>query len=733
LGGPGWLLASGQDPRLRRLAPELAGMRSDPIDGLAPAGGSNAAAAAAQPLVPFRSPGPAFSRNIIVSTNLGNAPVQLEPSIVVDPLDPNHLVMAAIDYNLDTGLGVYSSFDGGATWGEPTQALMFSRDFTIAGDPVLAFGRDGTVYLVFLTFGVQEFDFGPVRDFAPVLSIGIARSTDGGVTWSETTHAATSRVRTLSNVDPDGKERGTFSYELLDKPWLAIGPDPANPEQDRIHVTYTEFRITAGLLYADEVPFLSGDQVETTIKGVVSADSGRTWTEPVGISPTTFETEGSGEEEGEGEGSSTGTLHPLAQSDEGAGRQEDTQQEEETTAMTVASRTVQGSQPKVMADGTTVVAYIDTTNDGVQQGYATIMVATSTDGGKTWGDPRRAGTILEPNDVARGSSFRFWGAAFPQLEVGPDGQIYILATSRSFDDPLDDGDVYFLRSEDRGETWAAPFRLNGDDTDRPQFFPSIAVAPDGSLHAMWGDMRDDPQRVRYHIYYTRSNDGGETWGFEIPEQDFAVPDTRVSDFPSNSLKGFPGGAFIGDYFSIDATDEDVFMVWADSRLSEFGGVNQRIAFARQSAIPAPTLFLNPSAGPAGRDVTAQGLGFQPDTLITLTVGGIPAANLLTDERGGFSTTFYMPVTGEGPQQILAYDETGNAASASFFTEFGFDTIQRQLAELGAQQGGPSASPAASPVASPMASPVSNDTDPLAPAPTPTPITNTGLAPPVASV
>jgi hypothetical protein len=702
LGGSGWLLASGMDPRLQ--------------DGAQPGvdpfafGQQRTNAALAQPLVPFRSPGPAFSRNILVSRNLGNAPVQLEPSIVVDPLDPNHLVMAAIDYNLDSGIGVYTSFDGGVTWGEPSQALIFPRDIVTAGDPVLAFGTDGTVYLALLTFGIQEFEFGPVRDFAPVLSIGLSRSTDGGVTWSEATQAATAQVRTLSNLDPEGKERGFFSYQFLDKPWLAIGPDPTDPEKERLYVSYTEFDIAAGLIYADEVPFLSGQQVETTIKAVSSGDGGRTWSQPTGISPTTFEVETTSQV-ADG-GILARMLAPVV-------AQVEPTQQEEVTAMTESARYVQGSQPKVMADGTAVIAYLDSTNDGIQSGYATMMVSTSTDGGRTWNSPVRAGTVVETPQTARGVSFRFFGTSYPQVEVGPNQEIYILTTTRSYDKSLDDGDILFLRSQDAGKTWDEPVRLNGDDTDRLQFYPSIAVAPDGSIHAMWGDMRDDPQRVRYHIYYTRSNDGGDTWGFEIPDQDFSVPDTRVSDFPSNSLKGFPGGAFIGDYFSIDASDEDVYMVWPDSRLAEFGGIQQRIAFARQTAIPAPTLFLNPAAGPAGREVTAQGIGFQPDTLITLTVGGIPASNLLTDERGGFSTVFYMPVTGEGPQQVIAYDETGNSASASFYTEFGFDTIQRQLADLGAQGGTtPVGSPAASPVASPEASPV----DPLAPAPTPTPIT-----------
>ncbi|HYO29233.1 MAG TPA: hypothetical protein VER37_01515, partial [Thermomicrobiales bacterium] len=102
-------------------------------------------------------------------------------------------------------------------------------------------------------------------------------------------------------------------------------------------------------------------------------------------------------------------------------------------------------------------------------------------------------------------------------------------------------------------------------------------------------------------------------------------------------------------------------------------------------------------GDAGRDVAIQGFGFQPDSNITIDVGGITVTNLRSNERGEFQTNIYMPVTGEGPRNVTAYDETGNVATASFYTEFGFDSIARELDELAAadgRTGGPDATPAA---------------------------------------
>jgi hypothetical protein len=333
-----------------------------------------------------------------------------------------------------------------------------------------------------------------------------------------------------------------------------------------------------------------------------------------------------------------------------------------------------------MSDGTVVVTYLDSTNDGGQRGLAAIMVSTSTDG-ITWTKPVQAAAFREPHFRARSAPFRWWGTAFPQLAVGPNEEIYVLTTFTPTDRPTDDGDIFFLRSTDKGVTWDPPVRLNGDDSNRPQFFPSIDVAPNGTIHAMWGDMRDDPNEVRYHIYYTRSEDGGTTWGFSDEELGLSTADTRVTDFPSNSLRGFPGGRFIGDYFSLTAADEDVFMVWTDTRLGEFGGPSQQIGFARQTAIRAPSIFLNPASGVAGREVTIQGSDFQPDSTVFVTLGDSVIATSRTNERGQFTTRLFMPITGEGASNIAAFDESGNFASSSYFTEAGFDTLQRAQEEL----------------------------------------------------
>ena len=72
-----------------------------------------------------------------------------------------------------------------------------------------------------------------------------------------------------------------------------------------------------------------------------------------------------------------------------------TQPEPSGAPTTEADETVQGAQPAVLSDGTVVVAYLDTMLDGVQKGLATVMVAMSSDGGKTFSEPVQAGVFRE--------------------------------------------------------------------------------------------------------------------------------------------------------------------------------------------------------------------------------------------------------------------------------------------------------------------------------------------------
>jgi hypothetical protein len=516
----------------------------------------------------------------------------------------------------------------------------------------VAFDREDRVYLSYISIGIEEFNLGPLEVSSEVSSIAVARSDDDGFSWPQQVSSARSRVDTAGlETDRFGRLRGTVDISFLDKPWMATGPDPEDPDHDIVYVTYTNFDISYEILYIGEIPNLLPTEMRTTIELVSSDDGGETWSDPVAVSPTVRRGYG---EQGDPSGA-TGVFGTL--------------------------RVVQGSQPVVAPDGTVHVAWMDSTDDDSQKGVGEIHFASSTDGGRTFSSPVVAAVFNEPEFRPRTSYFRFWASAFPQLAVGPDGDLYIVYVARPADKPSDDGDVFLVSSFDAGESWSRPKVLNDDDTDHVQFFPSIDVSPSGHIHVMWGDFRDSPNQARYHIYYTSSEDQGETFGFVNEELDLRAGDTRVTDFASNPNYAFPNGLFIGDYFSIDASDEDIAMVWADARLGEFGPMNQKIGFARLEAVASPEIFISPPSGPAGQQVTLQGFDFQPDMGVFVQLGDSTISQLRTDLDGGFTADIFMPITSEGSQTISVFDESGNGASTSYFTEFGFGTIAEQLDDL----------------------------------------------------
>jgi hypothetical protein len=72
--------------------------------------------------------------------------------------------------------------------------------------------------------------------------------------------------------------------------------------------------------------------------------------------------------------------------------------------------------------------------------------------------------------------------------------------------------------------------------------------------------------------------------------------------------------------------------------------------------------------------------------IYVQLGDSTISTLRTDLDGQFTARIYMPITSQGSQTISVFDESGNGASTSFFTEFGFGDIRDLLEDLTDQQG-----------------------------------------------
>lgn len=122
-----------------------------------------------------------LSSDLLAGASHPQPGTQAEPSLHVDPADPNHLVAGWQENRFPDGgaqaLGVSVSFDGGRSWTEsllPGLTLASEGRWERASDPWVSFGPDGEIWYSSLLF----------NDSDPSNAVGVSRSTDGGLTWA---------------------------------------------------------------------------------------------------------------------------------------------------------------------------------------------------------------------------------------------------------------------------------------------------------------------------------------------------------------------------------------------------------------------------------------------------------------------------------------------------------------------------------------------------------------------
>lgn len=157
--------------------------------------------------------------------------------IVVDPRDPNHVLVAAMGSAYGPGgeRGVFYSTDGGATW----QKVLYKDENTGAIDVTLDADNPQAVYAA-LVHDQRP----PWSTYAPTTSGGsIYKSMDGGATWKQITAGGlptgdlgriglavargTGGKRVYALIDsPQDKERGLYRSDDSAATWTRVGTDP---------------------------------------------------------------------------------------------------------------------------------------------------------------------------------------------------------------------------------------------------------------------------------------------------------------------------------------------------------------------------------------------------------------------------------------------------------------------------------------------------------------------------
>ena len=172
----------------------------------------------------------------------------------------------------------------------------------------------------------------------------------------------------------------------------------------------------------------------------------------------------------------------------------------------------------------------------------------SLDGGLTWLRRERLVTAFN-----RGAFPGFFAYLLPAIAVdrsdGPHrGRIYVV--SLTF--PPGDFDIHLSWSDDRGDTWSEPVRVNDDafGNGADQFLPWVVVDDRGRVHVTYVNRR--PDQIFRAEYMATSTDGGVTFG----------PNIRIGD-------GFYArGRFGSDYDQPVAVGNRLHAIWAEARFGD---------------------------------------------------------------------------------------------------------------------------------------------------------------------
>jgi eukaryotic-like serine/threonine-protein kinase len=547
------------------------------------------------PATPPQVAGPsraAASAQANLQADEGGGPVNEDP-IAVDPRHTRRILTGGNDSNCPSFFpGFDLSVDGGATW---RRKCLSPAPGTIEGngDPIVAFDDAGAAYVG----GIL------VDGSALSWSIGVQRSTDLGRTWSATMVA-------VPPIYPGG---------LSDKPWLEVDTSAASPHQGTLYVSTTQ---CVDEFICDAIAVSrSTDQGATWSTSMVSQDPGRvdqfsdmaigpdgtvyvTWLrcDACAGSPSSImfasSTDG---------GASFGTPVPiqavtLAPSRSASAHYGDLpntdQRVSEIPVVAVDDNTGPHGGNLYVADYTWTGSFMQ------------VRVATSVDGGTTWGAP----VPLAPADDTRDQFF-------PWLNVSGDGVIGASWMDR-YADPSDLAyEAVASTSSDGGTTFT----------------------PEEVISEVASDPTHDGFGGRFIGDYT-----GNAWTGRTLRVSWM--DTRTGE-----SKDEIGGLRVGGTGAADPG--------AGSSVRLAGMVASAV---RQSQAAPATIDLQPVSGPPGTSVIVTGSGFPaPDTVDLLfddTTVGTASPNAL----GTFSANFTVPVVPGGDHTVTATGEASEQRAQAPF-------------------------------------------------------------------
>ena len=288
----------------------------------------------------------------------------------------------------------------------------------------------------------------------------------------------------------------------------------------------------------------------------------------------------------------------------------------------------QGSQPVFLPNGNLAIVYWNfgnSTSPGER-----VEVVLSTDGGETFGAPKRIANAIEYSEP----NIRSGGFLPSATTDRTTGNLYVVYQSKVSNLPV----ILFTKSVDGGNTWSSPISISDDPGHTGVFNPAIAASPDGQkLSVAFYGHRDNPtSNTLIDMYLAQSFDGGATW--QHPNVRLTTVSTDASLAPLTT-----SGYMLGDYLGIaESTTANVpaIPVWVDTRTGDPDpfitriGVSPQVDFTSWQAARLSLVQINNPAsgglhGDADGDRSDNSAEFQANTNPNDAYGTARSLNIST--------------------------------------------------------------------------------------------------------
>jgi hypothetical protein len=201
---------------------------------------------------------------------------------------------------------------------------------------------------------------------------------------------------------------------------------------------------------------------------------------------------------------------------------------------------------------------------------STINFSKSTDCGATWAPFSVVATTVDSYDYGIPAQCNRRVLIYPTIDVDRSsssrrGWVYLVwndftEAQRSGCITATDthqSNVWFARSTDGGSTWSTPVIVNSNQPFVDHFNQWMSVDDfDGTIHVAWYDTRNDPNRQKTDIYYTKSTDGGLTF----------LPEVKVTSAMSDETTSGASADQYGDYGGLAARGGNAYPFWSDRRV-----------------------------------------------------------------------------------------------------------------------------------------------------------------------